>query len=358
MVMALAAAASYAVLERPWQAADEPARATLADASVEAGPALRTTATPGTPGLPRRLGHGRVATPPATPAPSPEAQTAVNEGELAVKVLRYSVEGCGSPRVYGDSIESFETDQGTRSYRLHIPPAYERATPTAVVINYHGYARTAIEQETYSGLAPLSDREGFLLVTPEGSGYPQAWDIPGIYAENGFDDVNFTVLLIAQLSSTVCIDLDRIFATGMSNGGEMAALVGCREPALFAAVAPVAGVIYDACDEGTMPVITFHGTEDYNVPFEIAPGAVQSWAIHNGCSLERAEEAITERVTLERYGGCTSGADVVFYVIFGGGHTWPGAEDDSGGVGPTTHDISASELMWEFFKAHPRPAVD
>ncbi len=334
-VMALAAAVSYVALEQPWADDGEVARSALVPAAVSATVSMA-----------------------ATPAPEPEPEptpNAVSTAESPVKALRYSVDGCGTPRAYGDSEESFESDQGTRAYRLHIPPGYERATPAAVVISYHGYGRTAIEQEAYSGLVPLSDRETFILVTPEGSGYPQAWDIPGIYAENGFDDVNFTVLLIAHLSASVCIDLDRVYATGMSNGGEMAALVGCRHPDLFAAVAPVAGVIFDACDGGPMPVIAFHGTGDYNVPFEGARPAMYEWAVHNACELAVVVEAVSENVTSERYNGCAGGADLVLFVVAGGGHTWPGAAPDSkSGVGATTEEINASELIWAFFKQHRR----
>jgi polyhydroxybutyrate depolymerase len=262
--------------------------------------------------------------------------------------------GCGTAAPLGDSIETLVTEQGDRAYRLHVPASYEPGEPAPLVLNFHGYGRTATEQEAYSGLVPVADRAGFILVTPEGSGHPQAWDIPGIYAENGFDDVGFVAQLLVRLEHDLCVDTARIYATGMSNGAEMAALAGCRLGENFAAIAPVAGVIFDACEGEPVPVIAFHGTFDFNVPFESAPPAMAEWARFNGCAGGALTEVVAESVRLTAYQEC-AGEDTVLYIVDGGGHTWPGAPDDSGGVGPTSHEIDASALIWAFFEAHPKP---
>ncbi|MBI3437732.1 MAG: hypothetical protein HY054_03595 [Proteobacteria bacterium] len=53
---------------------------------------------------------------------------------------------------------------------------------------------------------------------------------------------------------------------------------------------------------------------------------------------------------------CQNGDDVVFYVIDGGGHAWPGERDDlPAGAGAVNRDINASEEIWNFFAAHPLP---
>jgi len=223
------------------------------------------------------------------------------------------------------------------------------------VINYHGYGRTALDQESYSGLAPLSDREGFILVTPEGGGAPQAWEIVGVYPNDGTGDVVFTVSLLNRVAGELCVDPHRIYATGISNGGEMAAEVACYLPAAFAAVAPVAGVVFlDDCQNDPVPIISFHGTLDANVPFDDARPAMADWAAHNGCAGAVAVEQLSANVSRESFAECR-GNDVVLYVVEGGGHTWPGANDGAGGVGPTTHEISASEVIWQFFEAHVKP---
>lgn len=289
------------------------------------------------------------------PAGDPSAERAVDvvDGEAA-KARRITSPGCGRRVDRGDSIDVVESIDGERAYRLHVPPGYDPEVPAALIVNFHGYGRSALEQETYSGLATLSDREGFVLVTPEGSGSPPGWDIPGVYNENGYDDVDMTERLVVQLSGALCIDPAWVYATGLSNGAEMAALAACRLPGLFAAVAPVAGVVFTACDAGVVAVVSFHGTDDYNVPYEFAPQATSEWAAHQGCG-EPATERVAVLVVATVYTRC-SGGDVVLYTVEGGGHTWPGAEDDAGGVGATTHEISANEIMWAFFLAHPRPS--
>jgi polyhydroxybutyrate depolymerase len=52
-----------------------------------------------------------------------------------------------------------------------------------------------------------------------------------------------------------------------------------------------------------------------------------------------------------RYTGCLQGANVVFYTIAGGGHSWPGGDPlPKWIVGTTSQDINATQIMWEFFK--------
>ncbi|MCC6382850.1 MAG: hypothetical protein IT304_10095 [Dehalococcoidia bacterium] len=264
--------------------------------------------------------------------------------------------GCGLDHAPGDSVESL-SGPDDRSYRLHVPPAYDGRAAFPLVLSFHGFGRSAAEQEAYSGLVPVADREGFVLVTPEGSGDPPGWDVLGVYDDDGVDDVTMTTALLGAVEGRLCLDRDRIYATGLSNGAEMASQVGCMLPDLFAAVAPVAGVVYQGCAGEGMPLVTFHGTSDFNVPFDSAPLAVEEWAAHNGCAAPPADERLSDAVERLAYSSCTAGADVVFYVIHGGGHTWPGADDDTGGVGPTTHEIRAAELIWQFFAAHPRAAA-
>ena len=55
------------------------------------------------------------------------------------------------------------------------------------------------------------------------------------------------------------------------------------------------------------------------------------------------------------YTNCAANADVILYTIEGGGHTWPGGEPLPEWIaGRTTHEISASIIMWDFFVQHPR----
>jgi len=248
----------------------------------------------------------------------------------------------------GDSVASFETPEGERLYRLHVPPN-PGARLLPMVLNFHGYGRTAAEQEEYSGLVPLADREGFVLVTPEGSGWPQGWDIPGIYADVGIDDTAFAAALIRELSATLCIDGGRVFASGMSNGGQMAALLACAYPELVAAAAPVAGLAIDPCPN-RVPIIAFEGSDDWNVEPWLVEETFALWGPANGCDPDPAEERVSEHVVRRFFTNC-GGFEAELYWVEGGGHTWPGgAPDSASGAGFVTDEISATELIWTFFR--------
>jgi polyhydroxybutyrate depolymerase len=43
---------------------------------------------------------------------------------------------------------------------------------------------------------------------------------------------------------------------------------------------------------------------------------------------------------------------VVLYVVENGGHTWPGMTLSPPFLGLSTNNISANEIMWEFFQKH------
>lgn len=274
------------------------------------------------------------AGPPATTPPGPSATVALCPAHAP-----------------GDFDESFESSFGERTYRLHIPPGYG-ARPLPLVLSFHGYSQTSPGHEAYTRMGFVADREGFILVTPQARGNPSEWQVPGIYDGHDDGDIEFTSGLLDTLESTLCIDAARIYATGFSNGAEMASQVACRLGDRIAAFAPVAGVVYQGCDGPPVALISLHGTSDFNVPFDYAPPAMEAWARHNGCSPEPAIEQLTANVRVEEYAACQ--ADTRFYAIEGGGHTWPDAEDNAGGAGPTTHEINANEVIWAFFMAHPR----
>jgi polyhydroxybutyrate depolymerase len=261
--------------------------------------------------------------------------------------------GCREATTPGAQARTLAWSGGERPYLLYVPTPYSEFVPTPLVLNFHGYGNSAEEIDTYSQLGVLAEREGFLLATPDGSGYPLGWDVSGVYGENGVDDVQMVVELLDQLQAEFCIDAGRVYAAGLSNGAEMASQLACLLPERFAAVAAVAGLVYQGCYGGPVPILAFHGTDDYNVPFELAPSSLAEWASHNGCEDAADSERITDHVVHEWFGGC-AGNDAELYIVEGGGHTWPGAEPGAGGAGPVTDEIGANEIMWAFFKAHAK----
>jgi polyhydroxybutyrate depolymerase len=258
---------------------------------------------------------------------------------------------CTRPWVAGDSVNTIDSAGGSRSYRLHVPPSYSAAGSMALVFDFHGYGQNAQQEEQYTGLTTIADREGFIVVTPEGSSSPKGWNVVGVYAEDGVDDVQFVRDLLASLSTVLCVDPNRVYATGHSNGAEMASQLACVASDVIVAAAPVSGVVWQACAGTPVPIVAFQGTADLTVRYEWSAPTITQWANHNGCKTPPISTPVADHVTAETWQDCA--ADTVFYVIDGGGHTWPGSTA-SGGTGPVTTAINASELIWAFFAAHPR----
>jgi polyhydroxybutyrate depolymerase len=266
----------------------------------------------------------------------------------------------------GDNVRSLHFAGLDRGYILHLPPDYDNEDAfRPLVLNLHGYGSNARNQAAYSRLHAKADEAGFIVVTPDGAGTPQQWN--NLQLDGLPDDVAFISELLDQLEETLCIDSERVYATGISNGSAFAQRLACLLPDRIAGVAAVAAHVYPVVCNGTapVPIIAFHGTADACVPYEggvttcgrgnlpVPPveTAAASWAKHNGCASEPAHTQVSEHVRAIKYSGCTDNADVVLYAVEGGGHTWPGSVDVPR-LGAVTSEVDATDLMWEFFEAH------
>jgi polyhydroxybutyrate depolymerase len=260
----------------------------------------------------------------------------------------------------GEFDETVESGGITRDYVLHVPTGYDSSGPVPLVLLFHGFALDGRIMLDYTGLGAIADREDFAVVSPTGTGDPHRWNTADGLEPN---DLLFVNDLLDKLEEQVCIDTTKVFATGYSNGGGMSMYLACNASDRVAAVGLVAAV-YLPCTPKT-PLIAFHGTEDTLVAFEgrgegegsfsfpAISDAVASWAGALGCAATPEVGDATEHVEQTVYADCSAGGSgaVQFYVVDGGGHSWPGATLFNNAVA-TTQEITASELIWEFFKSH------
>ena len=152
----------------------------------------------------------------------------------------------------------------------------------------------------------------------------------------------------------------------MSDGGAMTSFLACRASDRFAAFGPVAVILFlPGCNPPRPVAITaFMGTADPVVPFDggpvhccggatlgAAPDSMAKWAEHDGCTPTFSDERLGTEVRKRKWTGCHSGGDVTFFIIDGGGHTWPGSIPIAS-LGLTTKQIDASATLWDFFKSH------
>lgn len=288
----------------------------------------------------------------------------------------------------GTSEHTMEVDGLERDYRLYVPESYDGTQPVPLVISLHGFAGNPRRQQSEVGWDEIADREGLIVAYPRGTGTPARWNagqaeiegeaweprsligmLLGDYFETvPVDDVAFIRALILELQAMNCIDPARVYVNGMSNGGGMTNRLACQLSGLIAAAGMVAGAYSDfpgGCHPSRpIPIIAFHGVVDPIVPYEGNARArfpaiedwAADWAVRNECDpTPELVEGTEGAVTGWHYINCADDADVVFYSIADGGHTWPGGGTGAGFLlGKTSQDIDASETMWEFYQAHPR----
>jgi polyhydroxybutyrate depolymerase len=277
----------------------------------------------------------------------------------------------------GDHTRTLMMGEQKRTYLVHVPKDYDPKKPAPVVLALHGAAMNGSMMVWFSGLNKKSDQAGFIVVYPSGTGTGpfliwNAGGFKGKMAEGRADDVAFIGKLLDDLATVVKVDEKRVYACGMSNGGMMCYRLAAELSDRIAAIAPVAGAI--AIDESKpkrpVPVIHFHGTKDTFVPFEMAKAktpkfmklkgvedSIQTWVKLNGCDEKPKTETLSKdgdemKVTRKTYGGGKDGSEVVLVVIEEGGHTWPGMTPPTIFMGKSAMNVSANDLMWEFFQKH------
>ena len=264
-------------------------------------------------------------------------------------------------------VDSFVYGGVMRTYRLYVPPAYDGSSRWPLVLNLHGYGSNSWEQNFYSNFQPIADTAHFITALPDGT-YDQTgkrfWNAGfGV----GVDDVGFLSALLDTLAAQYQIDPQRIYSTGMSNGGFMSYTLACALSGRIAAIASVTGTMTNL-QAGTcaptrpVPVMQIHGTADPTVPyqgggnFQPIEDVVAYWAGHNQCPQPAVMTPVpdinlADSCTAERYDYApgANGARVVFYKVLGGGHTWPGTGFI---IGTTNQDFSASVEIWRFFNQY------
>lgn len=257
----------------------------------------------------------------------------------------------------------------TREYKIYVPASYNSSSPVPLVFNLHGYTSNYTEQEAYGNFRPIADTANFIIVHPngtfDGSGN-RYWNAFGF----GADDIGFISLLIDHISADYAIDQNRIYSTGMSNGGFMSVELACVLSNRIAAVASVTGSMglnrIPVCNPSKpTPVMQINGTSDVTVAYNgtaqyaSIPAVVDFWVDKNNCNttpqvINVPNINTTDGSTVEHfiYGQGNQDATVELFKVIGGGHTWPGAPIDLPLSGNTNRDINASIEIWRFFSKY------
>jgi polyhydroxybutyrate depolymerase len=269
----------------------------------------------------------------------------------------------------------------TREYKVHVPPSYDPHTPMPVVFCIHGLGQDAtMFCVDGAGMPAKADAAHFILVMP--NGYQNSWNggtCCGGAASAGLDDIGLMRAIFKEVSGHLNIDLSRVYATGLSNGGYMSYRLACEAADLFVAVAPGSGAIgMDDIGGGTsttgdfkdckpsksVSVLDFHGTQDGLVPYSLQKPSLERIATAAGCKLTThaaTQPASGGDTTCVTYDDCPSGIDISACSVMGGGHDWFGSDNCGTGVaaacaivGANSDTLKNTDSAWEFFSAHAR----
>ena len=288
-------------------------------------------------------------------------------------LLLFMLISCGNEETGVVEERVIEHEGLERSFLIYVPTNIKENAPLVVAI--HGYTSSAKTLMGYSGINQVADKEGFLVAYPQGTKDSRDNNFFNVgyefHSDSKVNDVNFIREIVLNLTKDYKLNSKRVFATGMSNGGDMSYLLACTSSDLFTAVAPVAGVMMkdtlENCNpEKKIPIFEIHGTKDSISKFEgdmnnedkwgayyDLPSTIEFWINKHALNeketiqLENKNTEDGTTITFERYWSDESQREVWFYIVNDGNHTWPGM---TGLFSRTANqDINSAEEIWKFF---------
>lgn len=259
---------------------------------------------------------------------------------------------------------TIQHDGLTRDYILYVPASYSPGTSVPLLLAFHGYTSSANTLMMYSSFNDVADTANFIVAYPQGTVFNgnTHWNVGGWITGSTVDDVSFTDALLDTIIAGYSIDEDRIYSTGMSNGGYMSFLLACQLSSRIAAVASVTGSMttttFDACSPShPTPILQIHGTVDATVPYagnalwtKSIDDVLTYWSGHNVCGAPQTSPvpdiAPTDGSTVEHivYSDGTNCVSVEHFKVTGGDHEWPGVWGNM--------DIDATAEVWKFLSRY------
>ncbi|HVT35549.1 MAG TPA: PHB depolymerase family esterase, partial [Nevskiaceae bacterium] len=270
------------------------------------------------------------------------------------------------------SAEGYIQWQGAaRRYLVILPQVPVANAPAILLLHPRNLAPEKMGNLTRAGR--LAANDGAVVLLPEAQNGAWNEDPAGSVSA---DDVGFLSALIDYSVAHYGVDKKRVYATGYSSGGFMAARLGCQASGKLAGVGEVAATMRASLEKicvttHALPVALIDGTSDAVVPYngevhalDSAPATAALWAAKAGCNAtaptthlpnKSADDGTT--VDLARYRNCGNAGEVRLYTVNQGGHTWPSSPYGvyTLALGRTTRDIDATLELWNFLSAYRAP---
>lgn len=298
---------------------------------------------------------------------------------------RTSAQAGASMQASAAGWDSLRHDGIERNFLVH---DFSQGRPAPLVIVLHGAMGNGEITADMTQFDQVARREGLIAVYPNGTGRMEgrflSWNAGHCCAyafRNQTDDIGFLSALIDHMIATRNVDADRVYLTGLSNGGMMVHRAGVALSHKVAAIAPVIGAVFgdEAQPSTPMPTLIIVGAEDRTVPgaggapampegvrrmraqagdvsdrpFLPASAQADFWARANDCAAPETTNLV-DGTRLSAHRRCRAGAEVLFYVVANNGHAWPGGRAPRANADPPTPAFNASETIWAFFSRHQR----
>lgn len=259
-------------------------------------------------------------------SPLPTSPTAISSDLLGTNLIR----------------ASFIQDGFDREYLIRLPDGHDPAQSYPVILAFGGMGDSAASFRSYAGLEEASANEAIIVY---GQGVGNAWAGAPYALTTMEQDIVYVQTAVDDVASNYGGDPERVYAVGMSNGGGMAAALGCHAPELVDGIASVAGAYYDPtvtdCDTGdmkeTVPTLLIHGVNDTLMDFDggVRHGAtylgvrevLDTAAARNHCSAHPGSSSFFPE-------SCDSDTELVTVT---GGHDW-------------FYTPSVADITWDFFQ--------
>ncbi len=255
---------------------------------------------------------------------------------------------------------SIEYDGIDREYVLHVPNSYNGNSSVPLVFNFHGGSGSATNQRYLSDMDQVADTAGFIVAYPQGSVLLDGssyWNsmIATEGSKGTADDIGFISFLIDEISLNYNIDLEKVYACGYSNGGDLSISLACYLSDKISAAAPVSGLMSLESDSLCQPqentgVFLINGTADNSRPYNgindyylSIESALLFWSNHHGSDstiIENFMDSNNNNIDHYKYLNLNGQSYLEHYKIINGGHDW---------FDLSVNDKNIDQVIWQFF---------
>ena len=280
----------------------------------------------------------------------------------------------------------------SRLFTYYIPCIYNQGKQLPLMITLHGRSFNAKQHLKDSKFDKIAEKEGFILLAPNcvtidkdnklaSEGYT-IHDLEGIESNNirwnvnfplhnemKIDDVGYINSMLDYFVKQFTVDKSRVYVSGMSNGALMTMYLVTKLQDKIAGAAPVCGIVpYDFMKEDLRsrikivvinndndPTVSINGYPDFAPPVRDAVGWFnQQFGITGEAIVTQLPRTVEDDPTnIKKYEWADKGgSQIVYYVIEGGGHTWPGGTQyyPEERIGKLSRHYNASDWIWEELK--------